>query len=77
MSSPHVNNIIIFGGLLCYIKVVVDTLDSRFVGLETYGRFCNVSCLIKVIARRRLQNAIRNAILLKTFVALLGKPFLP
>ncbi|CAB4002687.1 gamma-aminobutyric acid type B receptor subunit 2-like isoform X1, partial [Paramuricea clavata] len=41
MSSPHVNNIIIFGGLLCYIKVFVDTLDSRYVGLETYGRFCN------------------------------------
>ena len=43
MSSPHVNNIIIFGGLLCYVKVFLDTIDSRFVSLETYGRFCNVS----------------------------------
>ncbi|XP_028399793.1 gamma-aminobutyric acid type B receptor subunit 2-like [Dendronephthya gigantea] len=41
MSSPHVNNIIIFGGFLCYTKVVFDTLDSRFVSLETYGHFCN------------------------------------
>ena len=45
MSSPHVNNIIIFGGLLCYVKVILDTLDSRFLSLEAYGRFCNVSRL--------------------------------
>ena len=43
MSSPMLNNLIIFGGMLTYTYVILEGLDTRFISLETLPKLCNVS----------------------------------
>ncbi|XP_057295771.1 gamma-aminobutyric acid type B receptor subunit 2-like isoform X1 [Hydractinia symbiolongicarpus] len=43
MTSPVINNIIIFGCILCYIATILYGMDSRHIAVQKIGAMCNVS----------------------------------
>ncbi|XP_057295772.1 gamma-aminobutyric acid type B receptor subunit 2-like isoform X2 [Hydractinia symbiolongicarpus] len=42
MTSPVINNIIIFGCILCYIATILYGMDSRHIAVQKIGAMCNI-----------------------------------
>ena len=43
MSSPNLNNLILFGGIVSFTAALLFTMDARFLTSDRYGVVCNVS----------------------------------
>ena len=50
MSSPHINNIIIVGCIICYITVILLGVDTQLVDNNKLPQFCNVR-MAKLVSR--------------------------
>ena len=46
MSSPHINNIIIVGCLICYVTVILLGIDTQLIDKSKFPQLCNVSISI-------------------------------
>ncbi|CAD5225565.1 unnamed protein product [Bursaphelenchus xylophilus] len=42
MSSPNMNNVIIFGSMCCYASVILLGIDTRFVGSNAFEKLCYI-----------------------------------
>ena len=43
MSSPKINNMVIFGCILCYLAVILYGLDTKLINKDDIPTVCNVS----------------------------------
>lgn len=49
MSSPNMNNLIIFGSICAYTAVFLLGIDTRFVNQEIFEKLCYVSNFLFII----------------------------
>ena len=53
MTSPVINNAMLFGAVLCYVSMIFYGMDSRFVVSENIPMMCSVSINIPIRHKMR------------------------